>query len=162
MRTSTTLLTAALLTSMAHVCLAEDTSRPGQLFDELELMDSEFFEAAFVTCDTEKFKAIFTADDEFYYDRTSLSLMEAPRTSDTCPRDQGITRTLVPGSLKVSPLDGYGALQVGYHTFSRAGERGTETTRFVHLWKREGATWKLRLAYNYAHKQGASSRGTAQ
>lgn len=162
MRPSTTLLAAALLASMAPACLAEETSRSGHLYDELALMDSEFFEAAFVTCDAEKFKAIFTADDPFYYDRTSISLMGTPRTTDSCPHDEGVTRTLVPGTLEVSPLKGYGALQVGYHTFSRAGERGTETTRFVHLWKREGATWKLRRAYNHVPKQGASSRGTAQ
>lgn len=162
MRTSTTLLAAALLTLMAPACLAEDPSRSGSLYDELALKDSEFFEAAFVTCDAEKFKAIFTADDAFYYDRTSISLMEAPRATDSCPHDQGVTRTLVPGTLEVYPLKGYGALQVGYHTFSRAGERGTETTRFVHLWNRVGTTWKLRRAYNHTPKPGANYPGSGR
>ncbi|WP_441005136.1 DUF4440 domain-containing protein [Novilysobacter viscosus] len=70
----------------------------------------------------------------------------------SCPRDNGVTRTLVPGSLEVYTLQGYGAIQIGQHTFARAGEPGSEVAQFVHLWKREGDTWKLARVLSFDHR----------
>jgi hypothetical protein len=100
-------------------------------------MDKELFEAAFVTCDAVKFRALFTDDAEFYHDRTGAAVGEAARTMTSCPRDNGVTRTLVSESLEVYPMQGYGAVRIGRHTFARKGEPGSEVAKFVHLWKRE-------------------------
>jgi hypothetical protein len=40
----------------------------------------------------------------------------------SCPRDNGVTLTQVPGSLEVYPKRGYRAVQIGRHVFARAGE----------------------------------------
>ncbi|WP_342117561.1 nuclear transport factor 2 family protein [Pseudoduganella sp. OTU4001] len=115
-------------------------------------MDAALFEAAFVTCDTVKFRAIFTDDAEFYHDRTGASFGEAARTMKSCPRDNGVTRTLVPGSLEVYPMKGYGAVQIGRHTFARKGEPGSEVAKFVHLWKRDGNAWRLARVLSFDHR----------
>lgn len=143
---------AALLAAFAQVCFAQDSVRSGPLYDDLARMDSALFEAAFVTCSADKFKAIFTEDAEFYHDRTGASYGDAVRTLKSCPRDNGVTRTLVPGSLEVYPMQDYGAIQIGRHTFARAGEPGSEVAQFVHLWKREGASWKLARVLSFDHR----------
>jgi hypothetical protein len=71
---------AALLAAFAQVSLAQDTERSGPLYDELVRMDSALFEAAFLACNADKFKAIFTEDAEFYHDRTGASYGDAART----------------------------------------------------------------------------------
>ena len=127
----------ALLAACATVCYAQESVRSGPLFDELAQMDKELFEAAFVTCNAEKFRALFTDDAEFYHDRTGAAVGESVRTLKSCPRDNGVTRTLVPNSVEVYPMQGYGAIQIGRHVFVRKGEPGAEVAKFVHLWKRE-------------------------
>jgi len=143
---------AALLSAFVQVCFAQDSPHSGPLYDELARMDSALFEAAFVTCNADKFRAIFTEDAEFYHDRTGASYGNDVRTLKSCPRDNGVTRTLVPGSLEVYPMQGYGAIQLGRHTFARAGEPGSEVAQFVHLWKREGDTWRLARVLSFDHR----------
>jgi hypothetical protein len=143
---------AALLAAFAQVCFAQDSALSRTLYEELARMDSALFEAAFVTCDADKFRAIFTEDAEFYHDRTGASYGKDVRTLKSCPRDNGVTRTLVPGSLEVYPMKDYGAIQIGRHTFARTGEPGSEIAQFVHLWKREGDTWKLARVLSFDHR----------
>jgi hypothetical protein len=156
-----TAVVASLLIAFASECSAQDASRSGQLYDELARMDKELFEAAFVTCNAEKFRALFTEDAEFYHDRTGASFGNAVRTLKSCPRDNGVTRTLVPGSLEVHAMRGYGAVQIGRHLFTRKGEPGAEEAQFVHLWKREGDTWRLARVLSFDHRpsgQGGKAR----
>ena len=152
MRTRFPRLAALLLAAAIPAAHAQDTATSGPLFDDLARMDRALFDAAFVTCDTAAFRAIFTDDAEFYHDRTGLAVGEDARTMKSCPRDNGVTRTLVPGSLEVYPLNDYGAIQMGRHRFARAGEPGSEEAKFVHVWKREGTTWKLARVLSFDHR----------
>jgi len=143
---------AALLAVFTPVCFAQASARSGPLYDELARMDGGLFEAAFVSCDAARFAALFTDDAEFYHDKTGASYGDDVRRLKSCPREQGVTRTLVPGSLEVYPLQGYGAIQIGRHRFSRAGESGAEAAQFVHLWKRVGDQWKLARVLSFDHR----------
>ncbi len=145
-------LIAALLAAFAPLCFAQASAHSGPLYDELARMDGALFEAAFVSCDAAKFAALFTKDAEFYHDKTGASYGDDVRRLKSCPREQGVTRTLVPGSLEVYPLQGYGAIQIGRHRFARAGEPGAEAAQFVHLWKREGDQWKLARVLSFDHR----------
>ena len=151
-------LVGALLAACACVCSAQDATRSGPLFDALARMDEELFDTAFVKCDSGKFRAIFTDDAEFYHDRTGASFGEAARTLKSCPRENGVTRTLVPGSLEVYPMQGYGAIQIGRHVFAKKGEPGSEVARFVHLWKQENGAWRLARVLSFDHKPSSQSR----
>ena len=151
-------LAGALLAAFACVCSAQDATRSGPLFDDLARMDEELFDTAFVKCDASKFRAIFTDDAEFYHDRTGASFGEAARTLKSCPRENGVTRTLVPGSLEVYPMQGYGAIQIGRHVFANKGEPGSEVARFVHLWKQENGVWRLARVLSFDHKPSSQSR----
>jgi len=151
------LLAGLLSAALALPCFAQDaTARSGPLFDELAGMDAALFEAAFTTCDAAKFRALFTEDAEFYHDKTGASFGEAVKVMKSCPRDNGVTRTLVPGSLEVYPLQGYGAVQIGRHVFAKKGEPGSEEAKFVHLWKREAnGGWRLARVLSFDHRPKA-------
>lgn len=151
-------ITGTLLATCAAVCPAQDAARSGPLYDELAQMDKELFEAAFVTCDAGKFRSLFTDDAEFYHDRTGAAVGESVRTLKSCPRDNGVTRTLVPDSLEVYPMQGYGAIQVGRHTFARHGEPGAEAAKFVHLWKRENGVWRLARVLSFDHRPSEQAK----
>ena len=116
-------LMLALATTSAW---AQDSARSGSLYDELARMDRELFDAAFVSCDQAKFASLFTGDAEFYHDRTGAAFGESVTQLRSCPRDNGVRRTLIEGSLEVYPIKDYGAIQMGRHTFTRDGEPGVE------------------------------------
>jgi hypothetical protein len=147
------LLASCAAALCAATAWAQDPARSGPLYEELGRMDAALFEAAFATCDAAKFRALFTEDAEFYHDRTGASFGDAVKTMKSCPRDNGVTRTLVPGSLEVYPMQGYGAVQIGRHVFARAGEPGSEEAKFVHLWKREAGSWRLARVLSFDHRQ---------
>ena len=149
---------ATFLVAFASASSAQETARSGHLYNELARMDGELFEAAFVTCDADKFRALFTDDAEFYHDRTGASFGDAARTMKSCPRDNGVTRTLIAGSLEVYPMQGYGAIQIGRHAFARKGETGSEVAQFVHLWKRENGVWRLARVLSFDHRPSAQPR----
>lgn len=149
-------LAAIVMAMLAGASQAQDIARSGPLYDELAAMDAKLFDAAFVACDGSAFKALFSDDAEFYHDKTGASFGDAARTLKSCPRDNGVSRTLVPGSLEVYPMQGYGAVQMGRHVFRRAGEPGAEEAKFVHLWKREGTGWRLTRVLSFDHRQQAA------
>lgn len=151
---SRSLLGAALLmlASVAPGAWAQDSARSGRLYDELAQMDRELFDAAFVSCDQAKFGSLFTGDAEFYHDRTGATYGESVKQLRSCPRDNGVKRTLIEGSLEVYPIKDYGAIQMGRHTFTRDGEPGVEIARFVHLWRYSEGAWRLARVLSFDHR----------
>ena len=140
---------AALPTWLAAESTARQTSGP--LFDELARMDALLFEAAFVSCNAEKFRSFFTEDAEFYHDLHGASYGEEVRTLPNCPRERGIQRLLVPGSLEVYPMRGYGAIQMGVHRFVREGRETNTIARFIHLWQQQDGVWRITRALSFEH-----------
>lgn len=129
-----------------------DTATSGPLFEALARLDAALFQAAFVDCDTAARNALFTDDIEFYHDRSGFepaSKVRAPITA--CPAADGMTRQLVPGSLRVYPLAGYGAVQTGMHRFSE-GDGEVTVARFTHLWRKTDAGWKIARVLSYDHQ----------
>ena len=156
------LVAVAALLVTACSARSEDSPRSGRLYDELVKMDKELFDAAFVDCDEAKFGALFTSDAEFYHDRTGASYGQSVKQLRSCPRDNGVTRTLVPGSLEVYPIKDFGAVQMGRHTFTRKGERGVEIAKFVHLWSYSEGRWRLSRVLSFDHRPMASSEPADQ
>lgn len=115
-------------------------------------MDRKLFDAAFVKCDQATFRSLFTDDAEFYHDRAGASYRDEARTLRSCPRENGVTRTLVPGSLEVYPIKDFGAIQIGLHTFTRQGEPGAEIAKFVHLWRYIAGQWRLARVMSFDHR----------
>jgi ketosteroid isomerase-like protein len=138
-----------------------DPTTSGPLYDELARLDSILFDAAFYSCDAAKVNSMFTDDVEFYHDVGGAAVGDQVRAqfaslAASCPRTQGVTRVLVPGSLRVYPMNGYGAVQTGTHRFVQANETGI--AMFVHLWKRgEDGTWKIARVISFDHHADPSA-----
>lgn len=128
----------------------------GPLFNALARMDSILFDASFGSCDAAKANAIFAADVEFYHDQTGFAAGEQVRENTRrltagCPRGHGITRSVVPGSLRVYPVANYGAVQMGTHRFDERGAPTSTLTRFVHVWHLENGEWRLARVFSLDH-----------
>jgi ketosteroid isomerase-like protein len=161
----TALATASLLLLLAHAPLLRAQDAPaldsglvaGPLFDELARMDAAMFDATFVRCDAAKANAIFADDVEFYHDKDGLSSGEQVRENTrrltaSCPREKGVTRTIVPGSLRVYPIEGYGAVQVGVHRFDERGAATSTVARFVSVWRMQDGEWRLARVLSLDHR----------
>jgi hypothetical protein len=105
-----------------------------------------------------------TDDFEMFHDkggRVATSGADyVQQSADTCKRQsEGIdflsTRKLVPGSLKVYPINNYGAIETGVHEFFavKKGEpdRLTETGQFTIVWKEENGQWRAARALSFDH-----------
>ncbi|WP_207896535.1 nuclear transport factor 2 family protein [Flaviaesturariibacter flavus] len=105
--------TAALLCALLAAGSAR--AQPGNLHRTIARLDSLFF-TAYNNCDLTTQASFYADTIEFYHDRSGLDTSKANILANTrkyvCGR---VTRELVPGSLEVSPLPGYGAVEVGMH-----------------------------------------------
>ena len=77
--------------------------------------------------------------------------MNTPRicTGDT-------QRVLVPGTLKIYYMKGYGAVEMGVHRFlhpKTESANGTGEASFVHLWQYKDGAWKVSRVLSYDHHQ---------
>lgn len=101
-------------------------------------LDAALFDS-YNRCDLEKFASFFVENAEFYHDQGGLTLGRAALTDSVkrniCGR---VTRELVPGTLQVYHMKGYGALGMGVHRFHHPGHEDTEGVgegKFIHLWQ---------------------------
>jgi ketosteroid isomerase-like protein len=139
------------------------TARPG-LAEEIRQADAELFRAFFDTCDVDTVRRFIADDFEMIHDKGGMVATSGAQfveeTVDKCKRqaegtDFLSTRKLVPGTLKVYPIQQDGAIATGTHTFYavKAGEpdRLTETGQFTTFWKQVDGQWKMMRALSYDH-----------
>jgi hypothetical protein len=126
-----------------------------ELFRTIAKLDAEVFDA-YNRCDLEKFGSYFTEELEFYHDnggltnRTRQSLVESVK-KNICGK---VYRVLVPESLEVYPLNGYGAVETGVHRFYHPGRDSTESVgeaQFMMLWQEKDGVWKATRVISYDH-----------
>jgi hypothetical protein len=155
----------------AAVCFAEPevhltpgaVARPG-LREEVLKADAALFKAFFDDCDVETVRRYVTDDFEMFHDKGGRSITSGEQfvtiTKDKCQRQRdGIdflsTRERVPESVKVFPLNNYGAIETGTHRFYAVSKgkpnRLTETAQFAHVWKEENGQWRLARVLSYDH-----------
>jgi hypothetical protein len=117
-------------------------------------LDTALFDS-YNKCDLEKFASFFMNDVEFYHDQGGVTLGQTALTDSVKKNICGkTTRELVPGSLKVFYMKGYGMLETGVHRFHHPGHEDTEGVgegQFIHLWQYKDGTWKITRAISYDH-----------
>lgn len=125
-----------------------------ELSRTLSSLDSAVFDA-YNRCELEKFSAYFAEDVEFYHDKTGLmtgkqNLVEALK-KNICGK---VRRELVPGTMEVYPMEGYGAVQMGVHRFHHPGaddKAPVGEAKFIHLWQKKDGVWKITRVISYDH-----------
>jgi ketosteroid isomerase-like protein len=127
------------------------------LYDEIAHMDDVLF-TAFNHRDLETMKTLFTPDLEFFHDKGGLTSYQQNMESfkDHFASSTKVRRELVPGSLEVYPVRGYGAIEVGVHRFYSTEPGGKETltatAKFVHVWQYKDGQWKISRVISYDHE----------
>lgn len=146
------LVLSLLLTGMVNLVNAQ--SAKDTLYKEIARMDSVVFHA-FNARDIEKFKSLFTEDLEFYHYKGGLTNYEHTINfmKETAKNNNGLRRDLVKGSLEVYPIPGYGAMEIGTHTFCHLenGKQNCGTFKFVHIWQKKNGEWKITRVVSYDH-----------
>ncbi|MHC9085617.1 nuclear transport factor 2 family protein [Luteimonas sp. RIT-PG2_3] len=138
---------------------------PEQLRDVIRQHDEALFAAVFETCDLAALRALVTDDLEFYHDKGGFtarsgqafvhSVAEGCR-SRAQPDSWRSRRELVVDSLRVYPVPGYGAIEVGTHRFHERQGDGPEalagSADFSHVWRYADGRWQVSRVLSYAHR----------
>jgi ketosteroid isomerase-like protein len=138
------------LVAQAPVPAAEQA----ELTRTVAALDTKLFDA-YNHCDLKTLGAMVSDDLEFYHDQTGLMVGKAPFLAaiqnNICGK---VERTLVPGTLEVHRLKGYGAVEIGVHRFHKAGDDkdvGGEA-KFVHVWQNKDGVWRVTRVISYDHE----------
>ena len=165
------LLLLVLVSTAAHaqgrLRKAEPNSRPpstpalaplpaakDELYQQVAKLDAEMF-AAFNTHDVDKLMSYFAPNLEFFHDKGGLSDFSQTKAGFTrlFAQSPDISRTLVPSSLEVFPVKGYGAVHIATQRFCHV-ENGREdcgNSKFVMVWQQQAGTWKITRVVSYDH-----------
>jgi ketosteroid isomerase-like protein len=132
----------------------EDIKSQEQLNQAVAALDTALFDS-YNTCNLEKFASFFTDDVEFYHDQGGVTLGKAALTESIKKNICGkVTRELVPGTMLVYHMKGYGAVEMGVHRFHHTGHDDTEPLgegKFIHLWQYKDGAWKITRVISYDH-----------
>jgi ketosteroid isomerase-like protein len=127
---------------------------PAKLVRTITALDSALF-ASYNRCELETFASFWASDAEFYHDQTGLMLGVEKLTNAVRENICGkVRRQLVPGTLEVYIMHGYGALATGVHRFYPAGHDHVDAmgeARFILLWHTRDGAWKITRSISYDH-----------
>jgi len=148
------LLCATVHAQSAVQSPAQSNAQSDSLFKTVQSLDTQLFDA-YNHCDLPTLSAMVADDLEFYHDQSGLSVGKAPFIAAIKQNICGkVERTIVPGSMEVYPLKGYGAVEIGVHRFRHPGhaEDGGGEAKFVTLWQNKDGAWKVTRAISYNHE----------
>lgn len=151
-------LSTLLLT--VTICFSQQS---GDLYDQIAKVDSLMFSTAQKDCDLEKYAAFLSEDFEFFHDKAGYTASKDDEMEDMaifCGEEQRsrqpLRRELIKSSLKVYPMDNYGALEFCDHLFYLQINDGTEkligSGKMTALWKLIDNEWKLTRVISYDHQ----------
>jgi hypothetical protein len=143
------------------LCLAQADAQPldslksqAELYNAVASLDAALFDS-YNTCQLEKFASFFADSVEFYHDKDGVTHGKESLTASLKKNICGkVTRELVPGTLQVYPMKGYGAVEMGVHRFHHPGHDDTEPLgegKFIHLWQYTDGAWKITKVISYDH-----------
>ena len=132
--------------------LAQNSSDPIQ--QTVAKLDAALFDAV-NQCDIPKVASFWAKDAEFLHDKTNPTYgrdaIVASIKDNLCGK---VTRELVPGTMEVSSLQGYGAVEIGVHRFLHPGTQDhgvVGEAKFIHVWKNTPDGWKITRVISYDH-----------
>jgi hypothetical protein len=159
-----------LASALAAGSAAAQTGAPAiptgpELTPAIAAADADLFALFFLGCDPNRLTTMVTTDLEFYHDKAGVVASSgAAFVADyakncearKAPDAWRSRRELVPESLRVDPVPGYGAIEHGEHRFYERKGDGPEklvgAALFTMLWRLEGGSWKLARVMSFGHR----------
>lgn len=157
---------------LASFNVQAQVSKESELFIELKILDSVFFERSFNQCDFTYLEEHIAADLKFYHDQVGVanrqSFFESIQQNICNGSGPKPIRKLVDGSLSVFPLynngELYGAIQTGVHQFYLREEGKedvfTSSAKFTTVWLLENDTWLISEVLSYDHQETPAKPST--
>ena len=133
----------------------DEIKSQAELDKAITALDAELF-GAYNHCDLAKFSSLVADDVEFYHDSGGVTLGKEKLTesvkNNICSQD--VRRELLPGTLRIYHMKGYGAIEMGVHRFVHPKTNNpTGEASFVHLWQFKDGVWKVSRVLSYDHHQ---------
>lgn len=136
------------------------------LREAIQAADAALFQTFFEQCDPARLQTLIAPDFEMYHDRAGLVAKGdgkgfvatyatecAARKAPDAARNR---RALLPETLDVQPIPGFGAIEEADHVFYESTGSGPEKlvgkAHFVHVWQLTPQGWQLSRALSYAHR----------
>jgi hypothetical protein len=151
------LMLIALAFGGGSQAIADGLNPDSAIYQQVKALDDRIFQA-YNTCDLATLADMVDDNLEFYHDKTGLSFGKASFITaiknNICHK---VKRGLVISTLQVFPLQDYGAIEVGQHTFCNLAETPVckdETNgigRFFMLWQKQGDHYRLTRVISYDH-----------
>jgi len=117
-------------------------------------MDSLMFDA-FNTHNLEALKTLFAPNLEFYHDKGGLNGYDVTINNfkSIFASTPGLHRELVPGTLEVYAIPGYGAVEIGEHRFIHVenGQTQIGLYKFIHTWQFKNNQWQVTRVVSVGH-----------
>lgn len=149
-------------TGDTKIASLDEIKNQDDLDKAITALDTKLFDA-YNHCDLKTFDSLLANDVEFYHDQGGVTLGHEKLTesvkNNICTGDT--QRVLVPGTLKIYYMKGYGAIEMGVHRFlhpKTEATNGTGEASFVHLWQYKDGAWKLTRALSYDHHSADSKK----
>lgn len=120
-------------------------SQTDDLYQTIVKLDSTFFQA-YNNCDLAAQARFYSDSIEFFHDKSGLETAKEKILASTKKYICGkVTRELVKGSIEVSPLPGYGAVELGAHLFHNSQEKNDtpHASKFVIIWRNNNGKWTI-------------------
>jgi hypothetical protein len=148
-----TVLLAPLAAGASDVVPGVDALSQAELASALTALDAQLFDA-YNRCDLATFRSLLTDDLEFYHDQggvmRSADAVTAAVEQNICGK---VRRELVPGTLEVDRIAGFGGIEQGSHRFCElASGTCVGIARFMHVWKYEDGVWRVSRIISYGHR----------
>lgn len=127
---------------------------------DVRAADTAFWDA-FNRCDRTAMARFFADDAEFYHDQTGVTRSRAAIVDSLVHGPCGtpglhVRRAVVPDSVHVSPVPGFGAVMAGTHLFyarqGTAPEVAATRARFTTVWRQLPAGWEMTRVVSYDHQ----------
>ena len=146
----------ALLAGMAMAASAGTQERP-TLQATIAALDTAVFDAFNRCADPAQLQAHaahFATDVEFYHDTGGVTWTRDAMIANTAKYACGhYTRELVAGSLQVSPVKDFGAIEHGVHRFCQVDTGRCEgEADFTMVWRLRDGQWTITRVLSYGHR----------
>ncbi len=146
--------TALFVPAAQGAATSATSTADAELTRAVAALDAKVFDA-YNSCDLKTFEAYFLPSVEFYHDQGGVSYDSATVVANTRKNICGkVNRKLLPASLKVYPIRGYGAVEEGEHVFCMLDTGKCEgIAKFVMVWENKDGQWRMTRILSYGHRE---------